>query len=356
MRLSFLFLATMACTRPGEDRARAELLVGVASAGDVDVEVAGGLAAIRDLSDHRLELWSGAPAIDVRIELGPSASGPWTLVLRNILPDAIVTIGDTSYLRAPGDPPTTGTFTVALIAGINDVRVGPPDAAFAEPFRIVAMADIQTALPEVDEVFAEINSIEDARFVVGMGDITDQGEIAEYELFDRQYQTLRIPFYTTLGNHELWGDPQDYFDRFGRASFQFLFKEVAFTYADSGDGGIDPLVETWLDDYFDAARDRTHVFLTHMPPIDPVGIRYAGFRSAQDGRRLISRLVEADIDLALYGHIHTLVEYEDAGIPSYISGGGGAQPLLWDGIDRHFLIIDIDADTGVRSVDVHRVD
>jgi Icc protein len=355
-RLLVVALACSACTRPGEDRARAELLVGTASAGDVHVEVAGGLATIRDLADGRLELWSGAPVLDIDVELGASSAGTWTLVLHNIVPDAVVTVGDTPYLREPGGPPTTGTFTVPLVAGRNQLHVGPPDAARAEPFRVVAMADIQTALPEVDDVFAEINSIEGARFVIAMGDITERGELAEYELFDRQYQTLRIPFYTTLGNHELFGDPQHYFDRFGRASFQYVFKEVAFTYADSGDGGIDPLVESWLDDYFDAARDRTHVFLTHMPPIDPVGIRYGGFRSAQDGRRLIARLVEADVDLALYGHIHTLIAYEDAGIPSYVSGGGGAQPMRWDGIDRHFLVIDLDAETGVRSVTVRRVD
>jgi 3',5'-cyclic-AMP phosphodiesterase len=356
MRVAVAVLAVAACTRPGEDRALAELLVGTATLGDVSVEVAGGLAAVRDLGDHRLELWCGAPVLDLHVELGPGDGGPWTLVLRNSLPDAVVTVAGTSYARVSGEHPTTGTFVVPLVAGASDVHVGPPDADLAGPFRVVAMADIQSAMPQVHEVFAQINTVPDARFVVAMGDITDRAELAEYELFDLQYQTLRIPFYTTLGNHELWADPQRYFDRFGRASFHYVFKQVAFTYADSGDAGIDPLVESWLDEYFAAAHDRTHVFLTHMPPIDPVGIRYGGFRSAQDGRRLISRLVEADVDLALYGHIHTLVEYEDAGIPSYISGGGGAEPMRWDGIDRHFLIIDLDAETGVRSVAVHRVD
>ena len=55
-------------------------------------------------------------------------------------------------------------------------------------FRFVAMADIQTALPIVHEVFEKINEVENARYVVAMGDITERGYIEEYELFDRQFR------------------------------------------------------------------------------------------------------------------------------------------------------------------------
>nr|MBA3456856.1 hypothetical protein [Deltaproteobacteria bacterium] len=65
----------------------------------------------------------------------------------------------------------------------------------------------------------------------------------------------------------------------------------------------------------------------------------------------------------LYGHIHTLVSYENGGIPAYISGGGGAEPLRGDGIDRHFLVIELDPATGggvapggLVGVDVHHIE
>jgi hypothetical protein len=101
-----------------------------------------------------------------------------------------------------------------------------------------------------------------------------------------------------------------------------------------------------------------------MPPVDPFGMRYGSFRSTRDGRRLISRLVEGGVDLTLYGHIHTLVEYENGGIPAYISGGGGAAPMKLDGIDRHFLVVELAPDLGasaplgggIGAVEVHRVD
>lgn len=358
--------AAGACVRPGEQRALDDLGVGAASITDAEVQIAGGLAAVRALEDHRLELWAQAPALDIRIALLDTAAGAWTITVRNALPDAVLTAGAATYAREPGERPTVATFRVPLGAGTHELRVAPPGADQPAPFRIAAMADIQTALPVVDQVFAAINAVPDLRFVVGMGDLTDRAQLEEYELYERQLEGLAIPFYTTIGNHELWADHMRFLDRFGRASFHFQFQGVAFTFADSGDAGIDPLVEEWIEGWLAGARDLPHVFLTHMPPVDPHGMRYGSFRSTRDGRRLLSRLVEGGVDLTLYGHIHTYVEYENAGIPAFISGGGGADPMRFDGIDRHFLEIELapppaplaplSAAGGVGGVTVHRVD
>lgn len=345
------------CTRPGEDRAQAELDVGHAELADATVLIPGGLAHVRDFTDHKLELWSQSPVLSIELALTATAVGDWTVIIRNAMPDATLSVdGGAPLSRAPGEHPTVAIFSLVLGEGTHTLRLAPPDADTLEPFRVAAMADIQTALPTVDDVFEAINAVPDLRFVIAMGDITERSEEHEYELFDRQLLTLQIPYYTTLGNHELWAESR-YRERFGRGSFQFDFKGVAFTFADSGNAGIDPTVEGWVDDWLYAARDRTNVFLTHIPPLDPVGTRYGGFRSADDGRRLISRLVQNNVDLALYGHIHTFIEYEDGGIPSYISGGGGARPMSWDGVDRHFLVVPFAGPTNsVGRVELHRVD
>ncbi|MGE0401425.1 MAG: metallophosphoesterase [Kofleriaceae bacterium] len=375
MKLAIALLVATACTRPSEDRAYMELEVGIAKITDASVVVAGGLAVVRDLTDHKLELWANAPDIRAELVLGDTAAGEWTVIVRNSMSDAVLReqVGD-SYVqtsRTGDDGPTVATFQLQLAAGTHLLRVGPLDADIPGPFQVAAMADIQKALPQVDDVFTAINAVPEPRFVVGMGDITERSEDSEYETFDRQLAYLRIPFYTTLGNHELWDSPQKFFDRYGRASFQFEFKGVMFTFADSGDAAIDPLVDDQLVDWLRDARGKTSVFLTHMPPIDPVGVRYGSFRSTRDGQRMLSRLVDGQVDLTLYGHIHTFVEYENAGIPAFISGGGGAQPMKGDGIDRHFLVVHFDATEtgaarltsqvsgvpgGVRRVDLHRVD
>lgn len=351
-------LSLVACTRPAESRATQELDVGAAALTDATVTVVDGLAAIRTLIDRHVELWASAPAIDVIIECNATSAGPWTILARNTLHDSVLVLDGVTVLRGvtADSTPTVAAFAIALSPGPHQLRIAPPDADTIEPFHIVAMADIQTALPEVDDLFDAIDTVPDARFVVAMGDITERAEVSEFEQFDRQLRALAIPYYTTLGNHELWADPARFFDRYGRASFHFEFKGAAFTFVDSGDAGLDPLVEQWLDGWLAQARDQLHVFLTHIPPIDPIGVRYGSFRSTADGYRLIDRLVAGNVDLALYGHIHTYFPYTNAGIRSYISGGGGADPMKFDGIDRHFLEIALDPGAGtVGDVVVHRV-
>jgi hypothetical protein len=65
-------------------------------------------------------------------------------------------------------------------------------------FQVAARADIQTALPRVHEVFAAINRVPDLRVFVGMGDLTDRGQIEEYALYERQLEELALPFYPQL--------------------------------------------------------------------------------------------------------------------------------------------------------------
>ncbi|MEO7096112.1 MAG: metallophosphoesterase [Polyangiales bacterium] len=357
MKLAVWWLVLAACTRPGDDRPLVEETVGSASIADATVSVGDGLAAVRELSDHRIDLWATAPAITIDITLGSTGAGAWTLIVRNSLHDSALTVDGAPIARDPGTRPTVAQFQLALGAGPHALVLAPPDADRLERYRVAAMADIQQALPTVNEVFAAINAVPDARFVIAMGDITDRGEIAEYDLFEQQLGTLDIPFYSTIGNHELWQAFDRYTDRYGRADFQFGFKGAAFTFADTGDAGLDPIVEDWLVDRLAAAKDSTSVFLTHIPPLDPVGARYGAFRSSRDGHRLVSRLVGAGVDLALYGHIHTYVGYANAGIPSYISGGGGAEPMKGDGIDRHFLMVELDPENQtIGTVEVHRVD
>jgi Icc-related predicted phosphoesterase len=357
-RVALLVLAVLvACTRPGDDRPAKESAIGSAAITDASVEVAGGLATVRELTDRKLELWANSPVLSINFVVGNTAGGDWTIIVRNALVDAVLDTGGTRYTRELDQHPTLAIFRITLAPGAHVLRVAPPDADTIEPFRVAAMADIQTALPDVDDVFERISAVPDARFVIAMGDITERAELEEYDLFERQLTTLAIPFYTTLGNHELWSDASRFFERFGRASFQFEFKGTSFTFADSGDAGLDPAVEEWVEGWLANARDKTSIFLTHFPPIDPLGVRYGGFRSAQDGRRLLARLAEANVDLTLYGHIHSYIEFENAGIPAHISGGGGADPMTWDGIDRHFLVVDIDPAAGsIRNVEVVRVD
>jgi Icc protein len=94
----------------------------------------------------------------------------------------------------------------------------------------------------------------------------------------------------------------------------------------------------------------------HVPPIDPVGVRNGSFASRNEGAKLLKRLADGGVDLTIYGHIHSYYSFENAGIPAYVSGGGGAIPERFDNMGRHFLVVAVEPQVGIQNVEVVRVD
>jgi hypothetical protein len=351
--LAGLFAA--GCIRPAEDRAALDLEVGVASAEGIALEVDRGLAAVRSISRTEALLWGQAPVLD--IVLDAEEAGSLRLEVLNCMPDALAQIAGSEVASGPGSRLTHCVFDLELEAGENQVRIAPPDADVVEPYKIAVMGDIQTALDEVDDVFLRISANPELRFVLSTGDITDRAEISEYALYEEQLATLDIPYYSTIGNHELTRDPDTWHRRYGLYSIHFDFKGAHFSFVDSGNASLDPALHARLGTWLDEASDKIHLFGTHYPLLDPVGTRNSAFRSRFEAAKLLTELARGSVDLTLYGHIHSYYEFQNASIPAYISGGGGALPERLDGIDRHFLVIDLDPQASqVREVSVTRID
>ncbi|HET7541184.1 MAG TPA: metallophosphoesterase [Polyangiaceae bacterium] len=349
-------LVAVGCTRPAEERTRRDLDVGHAQSAALDVEVASGLAAVRSLEPGKLALWLSAPSADVSL----SVREPAQLELRveNALP--ALELGDLDagsvVPLASGAGETKKSWLLALGPGTVHLRLAAPGAAENGLFQFALLSDVQEAIDRIQDVYRVINSEPALDFLLGAGDLTEQGESAELERFQHELATLNVPYYTTLGNHELGAATPAYQDWFGRANFQFVHRGVYFTLLDSGSATIDPLAEEWLDGWLANGRQAVHVVAMHIPPLDPVGTRNASFASRAEASTLLAKLAAARVDLTLYGHIHSYYSFENAGIPAIISGGGGAAPEHAGNIGRHFVVFEADAERGIVSSRVVRVD
>jgi hypothetical protein len=347
-----LFVST--CVRPADERSDDEYEVGIAEMAGLSVDVVDGQAAVRELSQGKLMLWAQAPQVEIRLQSDEAQA--LRLELRNCMPGAELTLGETRMAATAKPHATWCVYDLDLPAGESTVLVAPPDWQDEARFRFADMGDIQTAMGSVHEVFEAISRTPDLRFVMSTGDVVEKGEIWEYQLFQEKLLSLDIPFYSTIGNHELTQNIHRWRTRFGRYSVHFRFKGVDFSYVDSGNASIDPRLQEQLQGWLDQGQDRVHIFGTHYPLFDPVGVRNAGFRSRNEASKLLVKLATGKVDLTLYGHVHSLYEFENASIPAYISGGGGALPERFDGIDRHFLIVEVDpGENRVVSVDVSRI-
>jgi 3',5'-cyclic AMP phosphodiesterase CpdA len=80
-----------------------------------------------------------------------------------------------------------------------------------------------------------------ARYLLGAGDLTQEGSEEELARFRRELEALDIPYYATLGNHDIGeGSPIPYQEWFGRGSFSYVFRDVRFSMLDSASGNAGP--------------------------------------------------------------------------------------------------------------------
>ncbi len=362
MRLRFVLASCLcsmlvACVRPAEERAERDLEVGEASGSGLGVHVKDGLAAVRALAANRLVLWSSAPGFELSLD----AQEPRTISveIRNVTRTAelVPVEGGPEPLSSPGGTlPTERRYVIELPAGTSRFALTAPGAKQPGAFRFALLSDVQEAIVNVQDIFQRMNQEADIEFLLGAGDLTQGGSVEELERYQRELRSLFVPYYTTLGNHELGVTPPPYQDLFGRASFHFVHRGVAFTLLDSGSATLDPLVDDWLDGWLASARSQVHVVAMHIPPLDPIGVRNGAFASRAEAAALLGRLAAGGVDLTLYGHIHSYYSFDNAGIPAFISGGGGALPERFDHIGRHFMLIDVDAALGITATQVVRVD
>jgi hypothetical protein len=150
--------------------------------------------------------------------------------------------------------------------------------------------------------------------------------------------------------------PKHWHQLFGPFSPHFVFKGVHYSLVDSGNATIDPHVYDWLDGWLHGAEHEVHVVLTHVPPIDPVGLRGGGFRDRKEGAKLMQKLGAGRVDALFLGHIHSYYAFSVAGVPTYISGGGGAIEEQLDGIGRHYLKVHARPHKRLDDIAIVRVD
>jgi 3',5'-cyclic AMP phosphodiesterase CpdA len=200
-----------------------------------------------------------------------------------------------------------------------------------------------------------INEEPEAEFLLLLGDLTENTYPSEFDRIEAAFAQIKFPIYTTPGNHDVFQNTR-YQDRFGRGTYTFTHKGVRFTSLDSASARIAPVA---FDDFTratDQGRDQPQVVFSHIPAFETVGIRSGAWNSRREGLAFLSQCVSAKVDLLLFGHIHSFDRYKLAGIPAFISGGGGAFQEKLDGIGRHYLRVHAHPATSTFDVEVVRVD
>ena len=333
-----------------------------------------------------------------------------SLVLRSISPSPIITIkgnikdNKTYYLRLENINPLDTNFsniektqveiidshTVLLKIDLKaneekSITVIPKDDT--EGFEFVMLGDNRDGYDTFSLILDQINAINPA-FTVDDGDLVFGGEPHKYRLFYETVSKLRVPLYTTLGNHDIRqnGRPT-YTELFGPPYHSFDYKNAHLVFLDSSRGftektAIPEEQYQWLEEDLKNAQGKQIFVFSHIPPSDPrkyvdpntipnipdeekpgfiegimnnyseyKGLNH-GFPDNEEANRFENIMTKYHVHTVFLSHIHSYFSYIKDNVRYVISGGAGAELLTKDSYYHYLRVKVTDKDTYLESIEL----
>jgi len=226
-------------------------------------------------------------------------------------------------------------------------RLIPPLVKDPKHFNFLWCTDMHIRTDR-DDYFPELGNYSqkhNSSFIITSGDLTDGGEDDQYDhVIYQENRYLLMPFYSALGNHDLFGDGWDQFkDKIGPSVASFKYGSNLFIILDTAtcDVGRDQM--DWLEETLDHS-DAAHKFIfTHFCLYNQAAEAPIILCDPDERFELISLLKKYDVDFYLCGHGH-YAEETKIGDTVQIQG---ATASAWNNPmngDPEFFIFSIDGD------------
>jgi len=174
------------------------------------------------------------------------------------------------------------------------------------------------------------------RFVIFGGDLTYLGKEGEYSNFISHTESLTVPIYPSLGNHDIYNGGWAYYWRYlGPSAYSFNGGNAKFVVIDTADGEIGDAQMEWIQNQLRNNKQPLLFVISHMPIYgDSYGVY--GFPETEEKQQLIELFEKYEVDFVLEGHYHGYVDITNNGV-RYITSGSFSDGLLDSG-QRHFLL------------------
>lgn len=245
---------------------------------------------------------------------------------------------------------------VAIGAGVLTlyVRSRAPDAPVqsgaAERELVFAVVGDTEGHTDILDRILKTSKERGASFVLHTGDVTEDGSEQGFAEIRNVIGATGLPVHAAIGNHDSRTDgTPDLFRKYLNEPNQaFDAGGLRFVIIDNADRsvGFSPETLAWLARDLAEHRSARYVIVFHRPFMFPLS-QVVGDDETPTSRRTndeFLRLIETARVAAIFaGHLHTYLPYSLAGIPTYVTGGGGGEPQTALGAfgkkQKHFLLV-----------------
>lgn len=343
-----------------------------------EVQIQGGFVKGKIIGKDKVEnlvLRSLTPSPIVKVRGNPDSDQALRIQLENINP-VNSTVNGAKISQDKVVDPHTIRLDLNLARGEEQTVAIAPDLNKDYP-EFIILGDNRDGYQTFATIIEQINAINPI-FVIDNGDLVFGGEPNKYRLFYETVSKLRVPLYTTLGNHDIRQNGRDtYTMLFGPPYYAFDYGREHFVFLDSSRGWAEKTAipeeqYAWLEADLKTASERGQkIFvISHIPPVDPrsnlekntfpnePGVakttlfetlmnkysNYAnmdhGFPDKQEAARFENLMTKYGVDTVFNSHIHSYYSFLKGGVQYIISGGAGAELLTTDSY-YHYLQVKV---------------
>lgn len=313
-----------------------------------------------DADDRVVLRVAGLGGFAVSMEASPGTTQTIAVVIDNVDPRAIVTVGpdgDTREIAATGP----GSLRRELELEVTSERVVWIRGQLPCPdrYRLAITGDIQTnpwQFERIVEHLAEEAALSEAAGspLVGLliaGDLSENSRADEFTTLEGILAELPFATAVTAGNHDIYRPLHPQYNRhFGPGNHAFDVCGAHVAMLDTGSGAIANSVLARLPELLDRGGS-DHLFaVMHHPPFP--GITGSGWSREDMAALTMVELAAARADLVLAGHNHALHDFPDISVGDtslreIIVGTGGAYQGI--GVPRYgYLRVEMSPD-GVEA-------
>lgn len=140
---------------------------------------------------------------------------------------------------------------------------------------LALFGDPQRFYDDLEDLVESVNNLEKIDAVIITGDITDFGTRIEFDLINTFLKRLKVPFITTIGNHDCLANGKDlYQEIYGPLNLSFTWNGVRFIVHNTNSrefsfNGSVPDISWMREQIADSSLFSSCIFISHVPSNHP---------------------------------------------------------------------------------------
>lgn len=160
-------------------------------------------------------------------------------------------------------------------------------------------------------------------FFVVAGDLTDNGLEAEYEICRNDFDSIGIPWYVTIGNHDLYQTSgwESYKKTFGPSCYSVGMNGLLrIIFLDTSTGTVGKVQFSWLEEQLQRSNEKYILVVTHYPLYDDLVPSIWRLPSSEERYKLIHLCRKYNVYAYIGGHLHTFQHQKIQELHHFIVG------------------------------------